>query len=530
MISSSNTLMTSSDPLEAALDGRPYQRTAVNFIAANRNVLVADQPGLGKTIEILAGIRASWDRPIRVLILCPRVAVTSVWAREIEARLDPRRVVVLPLQGKGTWRTEMLHNLLAIEPPYESSVFVIGNIEMARIKPERDGDRVKWLPANALYPDLFSITWDVVVIDESDRALIAKSRLPKKWSQQYAGMKMLQRLSHQRIAASGTPMRGKPEQLWGTLNWLRPKDYPGYWKWVNTYFETSGNHFTTTDSIVGGLVRPNQLATDLLGVMIRRTKAEVLPELPPIQYGGQYLYPRDEQSPHGVWLEMSDKQRRQYATMLTDGVLITDDAEIIANGVLAQDARKMQIANAECVVTEGTVLPTLDSPKYEWLLGKIDELDGERLIVSSKSTRLIDVFAAGLRQRDIACHVITGKVTSDKRRAAMVDDFQSADPAARVFLLNTKAGGVALTLDMSDYGVSLDRTGNPDDETQMEGRAHRTSRIHSVTWWYLQMLDTIEEEIALVSAARGNVQQYLLDGSRGVEFARKMYQESKQNR
>lgn len=515
------------DRLEDALDGRPYQRRAAEFIARYRNVLIADQPGLGKTVEILAGVRASHDRPVRILVLCPRVAVKDVWEAEIIDRLDAKRVLALPLRGPGKWRAEVLHDLLAIPPAErDMSVFVIANIEMARIKPERDPetDRVKWLARNAEYPDLFSIVWDAIVVDESQKALICTNRKQEKWSQQYAGMKMLR--SDQRIAVSGTPMRGKPEQLWGTLNWLRPKEYPGYWQWVDKYFARSANRYTSY--IIGELIRPDELARDLRTIMMRRTKAEVLPELPPIQYAGHHLFPGDTDSPFGVWLEMNDKQQRQYRNMVREGVVTGDDNEILANGVLAENARKMLIASAACEVDgRGVLMPTLDSPAYEWLVGKIEELDGERLVVASKSTRLVNVFAAGLRKQGIACHVLTGEVTSDRKRSAMRADFQSARPSASVFMLNGYAGGVALTLDMADYGVMLDETHDPDYREQIENRIHRTSRIHSVTWWMLRTRDTIQEEIALVSAARGNVSAYLMDGARGVEYARNYYLEKR---
>lgn len=517
----------SADKLEAALDGRPYQRVAERFIADHRNVLIADQPGLGKTIEILAGIRASHDRPVRVLILCPRVAVVDVWAREIADRLDPERVSTLPLQGTGPKRRADLASFLSA--PVVASAFVIGNIEMARIKPLKDAatGRVKWLPENAHYPELFSIVWDAVVIDESSRALICTNRRQDKWSQQYAGMKKLRAL--QRIAADGTPMRGKPEQLWGTLNWLRPADYPSYWNWVQRYFSTSSDHFS--DYVLGEIYRPKAYAHDLRTIMLRRTKAEVLPELPPVQYAGHHLFPGDLQSPHGVWLDMNAAQKRQYRNMVREGVVTGDDNEILANGTLAENARKMLIASAACEVNDkGLLMPTLDSPAFEWLLGKLGELDGERVMVASKSTRLINVFAAGLRARGIACHVLTGEVTSDRKRSEMKADFQSANPSASVFMLNAKAGGVALTLDMADYGVGLDETHDPDDHTQLVGRLHRTSRIHQVTWYQLRTLGTIHEEIALVSAARGNVEHYLMDGARGVEYARKFYKDSRKSR
>jgi SNF2 family DNA or RNA helicase len=119
--------------------------------------------------------------------------------------------------------------------------------------------------------------------------------------------------------------------------------------------------------------------------------------------------------------------------------------------------------------------------------------------------------------------VLTGE-TPAGRRAQMVKQFQETDEV-QVFMLNTKAGGVALTLDAADYLVLLDETTVPDDQEQVEDRIHRASRIHNVTIYTLRTLGTLDEEIAWIAAARMSVQQYLLDGARGVKAARALYEQ-----
>jgi len=120
---------------------------------------------------------------------------------------------------------------------------------------------------------------------------------------------------------------------------------------------------------------------------------------------------------------------------------------------------------------------------------------------------------------------ITGQV-SDKSRTQAIDGFQNKSVLSggiQVLLLNKQAGGVALTLDAADYLVHLDETSIPDVEEQVEDRIHRISRLHNVTIYYLRTRDTIEEEVAYIAAARQDVQRYLLDGARGVEYAKQVY-------
>lgn len=513
-----------------AMSTRTYQRVAAAYSRKAGNFLLADEQGLGKTIETLAGLLESTDDPFDVkyhLIFTPKVAVRSVWEPEIKHWLGDL-ALAFPLVGTKIQRTAILDSIPTAEavPSAVRHVFVIGNIEMARIKPNADK---QYLPKNAEYPDLFARVWDTIVVDESHRALIRTSGKP---TQTRAGFSKLRSLK--RIALSGTPMRGKPEQMWGTLNWLRPDLFTSYWRWVERYFKITSDGYS--DYVLAGL-KPGALEkmnADLAGIMLRRTKAEVLTELPPKSYAGTFLLPGDEHSPHGVWLEMTPAHRKQYEKFLKAAEIDFDNGDfLIANGQLAEYTRRKQLSSAVHKLDErGKLVATLDSPKYEWLLQKLDELgitEGTgtaKIVVASQFTNLLKTFAKGLRDQGIAVHLLTGE-SSEKSRVEMVADFQSDHSTARVFLLNTKAGGVAITLDAADDLVLLDETAIPDDQLQVEDRVHRASRIHNVTIHYLRVLETQDEEIAWITAARENVMHYVLGGLKGVESARKHYQNSR---
>lgn len=514
-----------------ALDSRTYQQVGAAFGARSGSFGLFDQPGLGKTIQTLAAIVETNGSEVGAhLVFCPSVAVRGVWLPEVLGWL-PGRAQVFPLVGTRAERTATLEAAMEAIADGEQDVFVVGNIEMARIKPEqveqRDGSMKKvYKTANAEHPGLFSIEWDTVIVDESHRALIRTSGQP---TQQRAGFLKLK--AKRRIALSGTPMRGKPEQLFGTLQWLRPSEFTSYWSWVQRYFKLTSNGYS--NYILAGF-KPGgeeRLAADHNGLFyLRRTKSEVAQDLPAKSYAGWNLDAADPESPFGVWLEMSPEQRRQYVQLEREGAIVFDDeTEIVANGHLAQDTRRKQLAGAAHKLNGGKMMPTVNSPKFDWLVEKIEELgisNGEgpdaRIVVASQFTRLLNVFAAGLREKGIAVHLLTGE-TSSKARVEMMNDFQSDAPSARVFLLNTSAGGVAITLDMADDLVILDETFNPDDQEQVEDRIHRVSRMHNVTIHYLRTLDTIEEEVAWITAARDDVQRYLLDGHRGVNTARERY-------
>lgn len=518
-----------------AMAARTYQQVGAAFIADAGNCMITDQPGLGKTIQVLGGIiEREAGVPGFHLILCPRLAVPLVWGRQIEHWLG-EDAAVFTLQGDRARRELILRQALEnVGNGYD--VFVVGNIEMARATKDERGKfppASKFKPEMTTWPDLFCIEWDTIVADESHRAVIKATGDP---SATRVGFTRLR--GRHKIAMSGTPMRGKPHQLWGTLNWLRPREFSNYWDWVGKYWDTSQGFFGGIE--IGGYHPGGRdaLARDLQDISLRRTKAEVAPELPPKLYSGVHLIPGDDNSPLADWLEMTPKQAKQYRRLREDAMVYGATSSKSVNGHLAVATREKQIASSLVDVSPGgEIVPVLgESPKYEYLLELLDSLgiepnnEGEqsaKIIVASQFTKLLEMFAAQLRASGYSLHLLTGKVTSDRQREAMCTDFQSQESSARIMLINTSVAGVAIDLDAADDLVILDETYIPDDQEQLEDRAHRISRAHQLTVHKPKMLGTIEEEVAYINAARFDETKYILDGVRGVEVARRIYEQSR---
>jgi SNF2 family DNA or RNA helicase len=111
--------------------------------------------------------------------------------------------------------------------------------------------------------------------------------------------------------------------------------------------------------------------------------------------------------------------------------------------------------------------------------------------------------------------------TSEARREAMMRAFQ--DPAInrqRVFLLNSQAGGVSITLDAADEMHQLDRMYPPEANTQLYGRIFRRGRVHEVFYYLYESMGTIDEQITAKTEAGHEAQLKVLDGRRGLEYVR----------
>ena len=82
------------------LDGelKPFQRAGVSYLLAQRRAFLADEQGLGKTIEALATLEA--DRAYPAVVVCP-ASLKLNWLRELERWLPDRSVQALVGTGPG---------------------------------------------------------------------------------------------------------------------------------------------------------------------------------------------------------------------------------------------------------------------------------------------------------------------------------------------------------------------------------------------------------------------------------------------
>lgn len=549
-----------------ALQNRPFQTVGAAFAAAHRQTVLADDPGLGKTPQSIAHIiEANVMGP--VLVVAPKVAAELTWPVQM-AQWAPGEAVFCLAGKTPAKRAEELKNFIAATERqtfghFSKRQWLIINPYWVRAKAELDDkgnykhdkkDRDKGIGISYTCPELFDIEWQAIIVDESHDVLIIPSMNRKKWTQDRIGMENLPQHSYEglRMAMSGTPMRGKKEQFFGTLQWLKPKHYTSYWRWAERYFSISKEGYSME---VGALINPEAFYKDLSEVMIRRTKEEAAPDLPPKIYGGTRLDPNDPNSPVSIWLKMTPKQAKQYKEMEADGTATGDDGnQLMADGLLSEWTRRKQIASAYCkVVTKqrpmkdefdqvilddegnkvmedyNTLVPQGDSNKLNWIINFLEERgisakpegDG-KVIIASQFAETCTFIEQELAKLKIPSYKLIGSTSSAKRVDMMRGFMEDSGPdCIRVFILSTKAGGVSLTLDVADDVIIHDETYIPDEQLQVEDRAHRVSRPdHQVSIWYLRSLDTIEEGIAATTHSRQMDMDLILDKSRGHEVRR----------
>lgn len=539
--------------LASAMSARRYQRVGAKYIADGRRVIIADQPGMGKTLETIgAMIEADVIGPI--LVFCPATAIDATWARELH-RWVPEDLVH-PISGTKRQRERKLDEaLFNAEMHSASRAWIICNIEMARVwvgdicpdgsckadrgRGAREKEEAKICPnlkrhvktKEPQYPMLFDseqLPWAAVIVDESHKSLVCHAATLKKMTQQRVGMALIPlRESGLRVALSGTPWRGKAKNFWGTLNWLRPEIYTSYWRWAEKWFDIDDDGFgkTVSDSPRPGLA--DSFAEGMRTIMLRRTKAECIKDLPPKQY-------------IDVILPLTSRQKNIYDGVVSDAVVgLGEPGPSLVSGVLHEIGLLRQIATCpgkidRRVDTSGETrfrfIPDLPSNKINWIIDFLaergiekDPTGDSKVVIASQSTSVINLLTSELEVRGIICRVLTGE-TKHSVRARIIAEFQdeTGPDAPRVFILNTTAGGTSVTLDVADELVFIDETWIPDDQEQVEDRVHRASRNHNVTIYRLISEDTIEEKIFKQNILLDDIQKTLMDKTRGVEFARQL--------
>ena len=484
-----------------------YQKVAAQRIAVEKRLLLADQPGLGKTLEVLGGLEQAGLLTTdlsNILVLTPIINAHTTWVDSVERFVKPLypNVAVVDLsKGSSKQKNERI-NIDAVGP----IVYVANHDALAVVK------NVPRLP------ELLKIKWDAVIVDESHLVLpIKDSRKPTNF---WKGLMKLQYQSGAiRVAVSGTPDRGKLENRYGTWLFLSP-NLVGFhqWAWLERTFwivEQKVSKTRVVKMVKGLKDELSWLNTDK-EYMLRRTKAEVLPELPPKRYVD-------------VSVEMTDKQKSAYLSQQLDSTAKLNEAranEANSGEAMVFALRARQIS--DCSWSENEPVVGGDSAKLDWLIEwlsergfiEFDEMadNKAKVVIVSQFSKVLHWLKQELANVGVVSSVLDGSC-NDRERISIQEEFQSG--SLRVVLLSGGMG-VGINLDAADDLIMFDSSYDPDRVEQIEDRVHRASSNHSVTIWNLVGKDTIDEVIMERVSERYATTRKLLDGSRGVIFGREI--------
>jgi SNF2 family DNA or RNA helicase len=508
---------------------RVDQMIGVDFWRECPNPLIADEPGLGKTWEVIGGILQNDEESKFNLVICPKLSIESVWLEELNAFQD--EVVFVAPEGRKQ-RDKLLKEVAMCREEGIPFWLVVNPAMISLRRVKQQGDTTiydhmsgEWLDVQ--FPFLFDIDWQNIIVDEAHL-----SGLGNPSSQFSRAIRMMK--CEKRTEMTGTPAGGKPLRLWGMLNWLEPGDFGAKHTWAKRWLKhfeieaANGKEITEYRDLKDSM--EEEFYKEHRRYILRRRKVDVF---------------KDRQKPHhvSIWVKMTDRQRQQYELMEDESVMniFTSSQQlgrVSMPNVLAQNTWLKQFAFSYCDVEERSrkwddfldawvikykAIPTPESPKLEALWAKIQEIgaddpgSGEQVVVFSQFREMADLTTEWLRAK----HVLEGKeplkvakITGDvgKRavRQEIIRDFQEGGKYS-VIVMTSKTGGVSINLDRANNVIFLDEDWDPDVQTQAANRVDRASRDHVVTVTTIRTEDTIESYIQKRVAKKEKINDILLD-------------------
>ncbi|CAK0829914.1 unnamed protein product [Prorocentrum cordatum] len=141
---------------------------------------------------------------------------------------------------------------------------------------------------------------------------------------------------------------------------------------------------------------------------------------------------------------------------------------------------------------------------------------GQKVLVFSRSTRLLDILEACLFQQGLSPQMLRlDGTTPPGNRQRLVDEFNTS-VARSVFLISTRAGGVGLNLTSASVVVIFDPDWNPFSDLQAQDRSFRIGQTRVVEVYRLLGAGTIEEQIYVRQIWKQQLARSAIDGTRSA--------------
>ena len=432
---------------------------------------LADDMGLGKTLQALAIILEK--APAGPVLVVAPTSVCMNWQQEANRFAPTLRVNML-----GTRNRKAL--VLSLKP------FDVLVTSYTLLQQEAK---------------LFSeVDWQVIVLDEAQ----AIKNMETKRSR--AAMSLNGRF---KLLTTGTPIENHLGELWNLFNFILP-GLLGSLESFNRRFALPIERFSDNGAKrrLKKLIRP---------FILRRTKAQVLEELPPrTEITLRVEMNREELAFYEALrrkaLENLSLEKRQSAGRKTitrevgQKAAPRNDVKGYTVRILAEI---MRLRRACC--NPRLVMPESDIPSSKLLLFEkvVDELleNRHKALVFSQFVGHLQLIRSFLDRKKIEYRYLDG-TTPMRQREKEVEAFQAGD--GDLFLISLKAGGLGLNLTAADYVIHMDPWWNPAVEDQASDRVHRIGQLHPVTIYRLITRHTIEEKIVKLHQEKRDLANSLL--------------------
>lgn len=429
---------------------RTYQKIGYKWLRTLEQYkmggILADDMGLGKTIQLLAVIlsyvQKNKGNVKPSIIICPSSLALN-WYNEIQKFTSTLKALVISgdyLERKR--KIEEIGKYQVIITSYDSL--------------KRDIDLYK------------NYCFKYVVADEAQYIKNNNTKNSK-------AIKTIN--AETKFALTGTPIENSLSELWSIFDFIMPGYLYKYKKFKELY-ETPIIKEQNEDVM-------NKLKKQIEPFVLRRTKGEVLTELP-------------DKTVTILNNEMSEEQYNIYMSYMAQA------RKEIMSQIDINGFEKSQIKILSLLMRLRQICchPKLFLREYEGESSKLNQcieiiqdavLGGHKILLFSSYTSMFEIIEEKLKNIGVKYLKLTGQ-TKVGERIELVDKFNTNENI-KVFLISLKAGGTGLNLTGADMVIHYDPWWNLSAENQATDRTYRIGQKRNVQVYKLITKNSIEEKI-----------------------------------
>jgi superfamily II DNA or RNA helicase len=437
-------------PEQASLLLRPYQKEGFYWLEhLYKNGFggcLADDMGLGKTLQTITLLQ-------------------YIYAEDKQNSLPPA-LVVAPTSLLHNWKNELARFAPELRVYLHAGDKRLKNEEAAKMF---SASQVVVASYGVMRKDvefLKEYTFQMIVLDESQYIKNASS---------LAYQAAVQLVGPHKLALTGTPLENSLDDLWAQFNFIN--------KGLLGDLQSFRRDFVLPIAREKNEEREGLLKRLIGPFLLRRTKEEVAPELPPLIQEVIYCDMTEEQQ------AIYEAEKNRIRNLLLE--IREDPKPARKHFVALQGLNKLrQLANHPKLVEADY---SEDAGKFEQVLLSFETLkaSNHKVLVFSSYVRYLNLLAERFDSEGWKYAMLTGE--TQKREEEIKRFTDQTD--VHCFFISLKAGSTGLNLTAADYVFILDPWWNPATEMQALSRAHRIGQEKNVIACRFISTGTVEEKI-----------------------------------
>ena len=429
---------------------RTYQKIGYKWLKTLEQYkmggILADDMGLGKTVQvltvILSYIQENKEKAKNSIIVCPS-SLTLNWYNEIQ-KFTPtiKKLVISGDYLERKRKIETINNYQIVITSYDSL--------------KRDID---------LYTQY---NFKYIVADEAQYIKNNNTKNSK-------AVKLIN--AETKFALTGTPIENSLSELWSIFDFIMPGYLYKYKKFKELYEIPIIKNQDEE--------KMNKLKKQIEPFILRRTKSEVLTELP-------------DKTVTILSNEMKEEQYSIYMSYMAqarDEIMYQIDMKGFEKSQIKILSLLMRLRQICCHPKLFLSEYTGESSKLNQCIEIIQDavLGGHKILLFSSYTSMFEIIEEQLKKLKINYLKLTGQ-TKVGERIKLVDEFNT-NKNIKVFLISLKAGGTGLNLTGADMVIHYDPWWNLSAENQATDRTYRIGQKKNVQVYKLITKNSIEEKI-----------------------------------